>query len=100
MEYGWVYHPSRCTFQPFAAQLGNDLGNAKKEVAVLDTLPEEGGTIMCLQWMKWADSFRQYVGALIVAQVDEERNIYRRIGWLQVVDAAFFDEEIKTIILV
>ena len=49
-------------------------------------------SIMCLQWMKWADPFRQYLGALIVAQVDEERNIYRRIGWLQVVDAAFFDE--------
>ena len=108
MEYGWVYHPSRCTFQPFAAQLGNDLGNAKKEVAVLDTLPEEGGTIMCLRWMKWGDPLRGYdqavnrtvVGALIVAQVDEERNIYRRIGWVEVVDTPFFDEESKTITLI
>ncbi|EON62403.1 hypothetical protein W97_01625 [Coniosporium apollinis CBS 100218] len=114
LSYELVYHPTRCTFEPIRAEPDEDSYN-KKEVAVLDTLadalPEEGGTIRCLRWMKWKDILRrssleeetryhEVTGAMIVSQVDKKENIYRRIGWVEVVDDDFFNEENETIILV
>jgi len=53
LSYELVYHPNRCTFQPLRAQQDQDLHDTTTDVAVLDTLadalPEEGGTIRCLQ---------------------------------------------------
>jgi hypothetical protein len=110
-----VYHPTRCTFEPLRAKRDGNLHNTTKEVAVLDTLadalPEESGTIRCLQWMKWEDHLRhsklenrtrysKVTGALIVSQVDKVRKIYRRIGWLEVVDDDFVKWKNETIILV
>ena len=61
--------------------------------------------------MKWEDHLRhstlenetyysKVTGALIVSQVDRAGEIYRRIGWLEVVDNDFVEWENKTIILV
>lgn len=114
LSYELVYHPTRCTFEPIRAEPDEDSYN-KKEVAVLDTLadalPEEGGTIRCLRWMRWKDHIRDWrfkreippykvTGALTVSQVDKKEKIYRRIGWLEVVDDDCFKEENETIILV
>ncbi|KAK5459910.1 hypothetical protein LTS15_004039 [Exophiala xenobiotica] len=115
LSYELVYHPTRCTFEPLRAERDENLHNTTEGVAVLDTLadalPEDSGTIRCLQWMKWEDHLRhsnlenrtrypKVTGALIVSQVDKVRKIYRRIGWLEVVDDDFVIWEKETIILV
>ena len=104
LSYEIVYLPTRCTFEPIREGNDGHRYNDKTEVAVLDTLadtlPEEGGTIKCIQWMKWEDNGRHTTGALILAEVDEDEKIYRRIGWLDVQDDDFFEEDETTIILV
>jgi hypothetical protein len=97
-----VYHPTPCTFQPTRAEDDESDG---KEIAVLDTLadtlPEEGGSIRCIQWIRWEDDIRyKVIGALVLSQVDEERGIYRRIGWLEVVGDEIFDEEYEVVTLI
>lgn len=110
--------PTPCTFEPVTARPKHD---GKQQIVVFDTLadtlPEHGGTIMCIQWIKWLDKYRAtadpkvqwsdyfhgehvVVGAVIITPVDAEKKIYRRIGWLEVVDADFFGGEPQDIILV
>lgn len=91
--------------------------NISCEVAIFDTLEdtlrESEGTIRCLQWMRWEDTRRdkrpskersnrprrlgpvrysdwrvKIIGAMIVSVVDENRNIYRRIGWAEFIDGS------------
>lgn len=101
-----AYHPARRTFQPGH---NDSTAVAKKEIVVFDTLadtlPEEGRSIWCIQWRSWKDEWGTFedpegqtqchtaTGALIVAPVDEDKHVYRRIGWLGVVDTLSFDDE-------
>lgn len=111
-----AYHPTRCTFQPIGSGYNDATAVAKKEIVVFDTLadtlPEEGGSIRCIQWMSWKDEWRKFkdpegqtqchtvIGALIVAPVEGDKHVYRRIGWLEVVDALSFDDEPVEIFIV
>jgi len=93
-----------CTFMPATdTPRGWD-----RDIAVIDTLedtlPGEGGTIRCLQWMKWKGYVEskgwETIGALILSPIDQKGNVYRRIGWVQVVEACFLEEDLQTITLV
>ena len=110
-----AYHATPCTFRPIRSGFSEAAIDDKKEIAVFDiladTLQDLEGTITCLQWMKWTDGCKrsgegqdtQYhaaTGALIVTPVDEENNTYRRLGWVEVVDGDFFEDQPRDIILV
>lgn len=101
----WCF-PTKCTFQASrAARVGGLLSPRDVEIAVLDTLadtlPEGGGVVQCLRWMTWKSTFPVPVfDAMVVAVVDKDKNIYRRIGWMEVVREECFEEEESTIILV
>jgi hypothetical protein len=84
------------------------------EFAIFDTLseapPEEGGSITCIEWLRWGAGQHGFepkdvqrltvTGAIIIAPTGEGSNIYRRVGWLEVFDASFFDKEPQDIVLV
>jgi|SRR5690242_3956861 len=103
----------------FETQKRRELYHDEQEFAVMDTiegtLPRNGGTVRCLQWIRWVDhlrpierdqqgsnsrSYYTVTGAIILFPVDEENHIYHRIGWLEVVDDHFFEEEFKSISLI
>ena len=64
-----------------------------------DTLPEEGGPVMCIEWINWGRTNRT-TWALIVASVDEKRDVYRRIGWMQYDYCDDLEGKLQDIILV
>lgn len=116
-SYGYITLPvSPHTFKPCRSCVNVPVefaGNVYDEVAIFDTsseaLSEEGGTITCVQWLNWeavmeweSETLRRVTvtGALIVAPTGEGSNVYRRIGWLEVFDADFFDKEPQDIVLV
>lgn len=79
---------------------------------LLDTLSEEGGTVLCVWWDQWmqisgilgwtrgSDSFK-VTSALVVAPVEGQENTYRRRGWLETEDDDLFENaELKDIILI
>lgn len=114
--HGYQFHPTPYTFKPDRSCVGLPCQKGDRtfdEFAVFDTLsevpPAEGRTITCVQWLNWAGGDKYYmrelqdltvIGALIVAPTGEGNNIYRRIGWLEVFDADFFDKEPQDIELV
>jgi len=102
-----VYHITPCTFEPIGATPEQRVFRSKQEVAIFDTLADvvgDGGTITCLRWIKWCDPgrnpiiyekaghHRKVTGAIVVTPVDlgTKTKIYRRTGWLEVVDDEFF----------
>ncbi|KAH7087112.1 heterokaryon incompatibility protein-domain-containing protein [Paraphoma chrysanthemicola] len=118
LSYEVVYHPTQCTFRPVRNATEENLYSDENEFAVVDTiedtLPGYGGTMRCVQWIEWEDdmrptrreqgsnspSYHRVTGAIILSPVDEGNGVYRRIGWLEVVDDRFFEEELKSISLV
>jgi hypothetical protein len=114
LSYEQVYHPNPCTFAPLREGPDPDEFNEMREVAIIDTitdtLPDTGGSITCLRWIRWKDSLRNSklgkgenypitTGAMIIAPVNESEQIYRRIGWADVVIDDFFGQDDQTIIL-
>lgn len=104
------------TFKPWRSCVNvpvKSRGNVCDQIAIFDTLsetlPEEGGMITCVQWLSWKAAMKwgpqalrkiTVTGALIVAPTGEGSNVYRRIGWVEVFDADFFEKEPRDIILV
>lgn len=102
----YTFRPSRsCVEAPFDYK-DEVYGGIYDEIASFDTLsealPKEGGTITCVQWLSWAGGNRLLMGelmhvivtgAIIIAPTEEGSNVYRRIGWLEVWNDDFFDEE-------
>lgn len=113
----FVLHTSPYTFKPLRP-LGDGAiksaeGHVIGEIAVFDTLsealPELGGTITCVEWLSWTGGYKfepielqqtTVTGALIIAPTQKGSNTYRRIGWLEVFDTTFFDEEPQDIIII
>lgn len=79
-----------------------------RQFVVFDTLadvPPEGDAIVCVEWMSWLELRRvpervSKTGALVLAPVDEENSIFRRIGWLEMVNPDFFEDEQRQVFLV
>ena len=66
-----------------------------------DTLPKQGGTVTCIEWMQWSyGRTKTMTGALILTLVDGGHNVYRRIGWLETESAFFFKDEPQDIVLI
>jgi hypothetical protein len=118
--YGQEYNPTQCTFKP--VREGSDFGadDDMCEAALIDTLtdtlPETGGLITCLRWIRWEDHLRRYsrsrsrpiqggdymtvTGAMIITPVNKGEKVYRRIGWAEVLIDDCFGQNDQTIILV
>lgn len=93
------YFPHSCVFVPIRAGLGEALLDNKNDLAVSDmsrpTLLARGGTVKCVAWIKWKED-RQFehrqkgkqsvIDTMMVAPVDVERNMYRGIGCIDLVD--------------
>ena len=110
-----VYYP---TFEPIRPRMVDQTHthDHADELAVFDTLedalPSDSGSIRCLQWASWQGWRNRFcdlkgnehwyvvTSALIVSPVHEKMNVYRRVGWLEVVDAKFFEDELRDITLV
>ncbi|KAF9695827.1 hypothetical protein EKO04_005756 [Ascochyta lentis] len=105
------YYPHHCVFQPAGdIPLENCYDNVK-ELAVFDTLadtlPAEGGTVKCIPWLEFpivlGEIWRDFsaISAMMTTPVDEEKNIYRRIGWVDLwEDTDIFSEEYQDITIV
>ncbi|KZM21774.1 hypothetical protein ST47_g7163 [Ascochyta rabiei] len=86
-------------------------GKTANELAIFDAsadaLPAEGGTIKCIAWLGWKyrsqDNVDMIIGAMMITPVDQERKIYRRIGWVELVELVgegLFGTEYQDITLV
>lgn len=118
-----TFPTSPCTFRPAKTPCyesyklnRSDPDKISDEIVVFDTLsetlPGEGGMITCVQWLSWETESELHhqitipsrsahaIGAIIIAPTGEGSNVYRRIGWLEVFDASFFDSESKDILFV
>ena len=71
----------------------------------------EEDIVKCVQWITWSaepivddeESEQEYLrmlGIILLSAVDEAQHTYRRIGWAQVVDDGYFEEELTDITLV
>jgi hypothetical protein len=115
LSYEQVYHPTRCTFKPVREESDFGAYDDMSEVALIDTLqdtlPDTGGFITCLRWIRWVDHSRRsrsseggdymrVTGAMIITPVNENEQVYRRIGWAEVVPDDCFGQNDQTIILV
>jgi len=110
-----VYHPTQCTFEPVREGSDFEARSGMCEVALIDTLadtlPDTGGLVTCLRWIRWEDHLRHsrsgrhrdfmtVTGAMIITPVNTNEKIYRRIGWAEVVIDDLFGQDDQTIILV
>lgn len=95
-------YPSACAFD---VSLPGRHGYFMQHLAVFDTLedtlPNQGGTVTCIEWMQWSyGRTKTMTGALILTLVDGGHNVYRRIGWLETESAFFFKDEPQDIVLI
>ena len=68
----------------------------------------EEGICRCVQWMKWQDRdycspwhpMETWLGIILISAVDEAQQIYRRIGWAEILDGQYFDEDFTDITLI
>jgi hypothetical protein len=68
-----------------------------------DAPPGEESLVRCVQWVTWplgTIHLDRGFGAILIAAVDEERQIYRRTGWAKVYADVYFDEEFTDITLI
>ncbi|KAF2995832.1 hypothetical protein E8E13_002243 [Curvularia kusanoi] len=101
------------TFEPVNARsFISSLDNYNRtQIIWFDTIEDtprgEKSTTICAQWGSWKlGRYKQEAigttnfGVLLLSPIDEERHIYRRIGWGQFVEKGYFDKHYTDITII
>lgn len=105
LSSGSINHKLHHTFRPTRPDTSEGLYSRPDEFAVFDALSNTDrceGTMLCVACVTYDGGIdnSRLTRALIVAAVDGASKTYRRIGWLESLDAVLFEDEYRDIILV